>query len=172
MISLTNNLLSISRIEQEKIKLEKEDVNIKELFTRIEQAFGPAAKTKKIALDIDPKVDRLVYCDGEKIFQALSNIVDNSIKYTKEGSVKLSARVSGGSIEIKITDTGVGIPEESIGMIGDKFYRTQEAINIDNKGTGLGMFISKTIIEKHNGKLSISSKLGKGSEFLIILPVK
>jgi len=172
MISLTNNLLSISRIEQEKIKLEKEDVNIKELFTRIEQAFGSAAKTKKIALDIDPKVDHLVYCDGEKIFQALSNIVDNSIKYTKEGSVKLSAHVSGGNLEIKITDTGVGIPEESIGMIGDKFYRTQEAINIDNKGTGLGMFISKTIIEKHNGKLSISSKLGKGSEFLIILPVK
>lgn len=172
MIILTNNLLSISRIEQDKVKLEKNDSSIAGIIKKLTDTYLPRAKEKKLVFQAGSIPEKIIFCDEDKIFQALSNILDNCIKYTKRGSVKVSAKQSGNNIEIYIEDTGIGISDNSIEMIGTKFYRTQEAITMDNKGTGLGLFIAKTIIEKHNGRFAISSKLGKGTRFSIILPTK
>ena len=173
MISLTNNLLSISRIEREKIKLEKEDINVEEFFEKLKDNFTKKAKEKKLELIFNQPDSKLViYADPDKLYQALSNILDNAIKYTKEGSVNVKHKVTNDQISFTISDSGVGISKDEILKIGQKFYRTQEAINIDNKGTGLGLFITKTIIEKHNGNLKIESKRNKGTTFIITLPLK
>lgn len=171
MISLTNNMLSISRIEQEKIKLNKSDVNVADLMESLEESFGGAARKKGINL-IFPKITRnlIVYADKDKLIQALSNLIDNAIKYTKRGSVSIDIRREGGNINFSVRDSGIGIGKEEIEKIGQKFYRAQEAIDIDNRGTGLGLFIAKTIIEKHGGKLEITSRPQKGSEFEFNIP--
>lgn len=171
MIDLTNNLLSISRIEQNKIKLEKSDVNVAEIIKKIMDTFGSFAKKKNIDLIcMQPKKDLLVYADQEKLIQALSNITSNAIKYTQKGKVELSVNREAGNIVFQIKDSGIGIAPEEIERIGEKFYRTQQAIDADHQGTGLGVFIAKTIIEKHGGTLAIRSVLNKGTTFVVSLP--
>jgi len=171
MITLTNNLLSISRIEQEKIKLEKSDVNVNDLCAEIKKAYAGKAEKKALELKVDaPGEALIVYADQGKLMQALSNLIDNAIKYTDKGTIELTAQEKGGSLVLVVKDTGVGIKPDDLEKIGEKFFRSQEAITIDNQGTGLGVFIARTIIEKHGGTLQIESVLGKGTTFTIGLP--
>lgn len=173
MVQLTSNLLSISRIEQEKIKLHIEEINVSDMFSLIVKNFGEKAQELGVELilsDIDNNL--IISADQDRLTQAISNIVDNSIKYSPHGKVEISILDKKLSIEIIVKDNGVGIPKESVEKIGEKFYRTQEAINIDNKGTGLGVFISKTIIEKHHGFMNIESYPKKGTMITINLPKK
>lgn len=173
MISLTNNLLSISRIEQGKIKLSLEDVNLTDLISEIGKNFAAKAQEAGVSLKILPAPTNLIiYADSEKLASALNNFVDNSIKYAPKGIVEIEVIDKKISVDIIVKDNGIGIPEQYIEKIGEKFYRTQEAINIDNKGTGLGVFIAKTIIEKHGGTLLIESKLAAGTKITINLPKK
>lgn len=171
MIALTNSMLTISRIEQEKITLIKSDVNVNKLLEQLHQNLRSVAEEKKIDFLFDcPQSNVILYADQDKLYQALSNLVDNAIKYTSEGSVKISIKNENGKIIFVVADTGIGISPDEIKKIGEKFYRTQKAIDIDNKGTGLGVFIAKTIIEKHGGEMKIKSEPGKGSTFEFFIP--
>lgn len=171
MIDLTNNLLSISRIEQDKIKLKIGDVNLCQVTSDIVKEMQPKAEENEIGLVCKTKNKNLIIqADQDKLSQALSNIVDNAIKYTKKGSVTGEIIDNKSSVTIIIKDTGIGIPKEELEKIGEKFYRSQNAIDEDNQGTGLGVFIAKTIIEKHAGSLEIESKIGKGTIIKITLP--
>ena len=173
IISITNNLLSISRIEQEKIKLQKDDVSLSKLLSKLDECYSKIAKEKGINFSIDKiKEDTVFYADNDKLYQALSNIIDNALKYTKKGSVEIKARKNDKDLVIAISDTGIGIDDSELTNIGQKFYRTQSAIDIDNRGTGLGLFIAKTIIEKHDGKLEIKSTKDKGTTINIRIPLK
>ncbi len=171
MITLTNNMLSVSRIEQEKIKLNVDDVNVGELIESVAVLFRPKAKTKGIEFSIsDIKNNLIIMADEDKLFQVISNLVDNALKYTKKGSIKIDVIDKANKVLFRVTDTGIGISEEDIEKIGTRFFRSQEAINVDNHGTGLGLYISKTIIEKHNGELNIVSHLGKGTTIKATFP--
>lgn len=171
LINITNNLLSISRIEQDKIKLEKSDINVADLLTRLKQNFTdlPEGVTLKIE---KADANLIVYADEDKLLQALSNLVDNSIKYTKKGEIVISCKKEASDVIFCISDTGIGIPPEDISKIGQKFYRSQNAITLDNKGTGLGMFIVRTIVEKHGGTLDLQSTLNKGTTVKLLIPNK
>jgi PAS domain S-box-containing protein len=173
MVSLTNNLLSISRIEQDKIKLNLQEVNLRDLFTTIVSNLSVVAKDKKVDLKLS-EIDKnlIISADPEKLASAINNFIDNAIKYSPKGKVSIAVIDKKLSVDIMIKDNGIGIPEETLEKIGEKFYRTQEAINIDNRGTGLGVYIAKTIIEKHQGTLNIISQPKKGTEILINLPKK
>lgn len=171
IISITNNLLSISRIEQDKIKLQKDDASLIDLLSKIKSSYEKIAEEKKVGLEIEiPENDIIIFADPDKLYQAISNLVDNALKYTPKGKVGLTVSKNGQNIVITISDTGIGISKEEIDHIGQKFYRSQNAIDIDNKGTGLGLFIAKTIVEKHDGKLNIESEVGKGTKMIIELP--
>ena len=171
MITLTNNMLSVSRIEQEKIKLNYEDVNIKELITKVIKSFISVAKDKGIELEVPPiKNNLIIMADPDKLYQVISNLLDNAIKYTKKGRVSLKIIDKANKVQISVSDTGMGISKEDIEKVGTRFYRSQEAINIDNHGTGLGLYISKTIIEKHFGEFNIKSELGKGTTIEVTFP--
>lgn len=170
-ISLTNNLLSISRIEQDKVKLEKVDLNLSDFFDKIKSEYEAIATDKNVILELLPVDNNLIiYADEDKLDQAIGNLVDNAIKYSNKGKVTLKAESNSDSVTISVSDAGMGIDPDELDKIGQKFYRSQDAINIDNKGTGLGVFIAKTIVEKHDGTISIKSTKGKGTTFIITLP--
>ncbi|HOX41654.1 MAG TPA: PAS domain-containing sensor histidine kinase [bacterium] len=173
LITITNNLLSISRIEQDKIKLEITDVNVADMFKKIENNADFESKhagVKIIFHEVDPKI--IISADEEKLTQALMNFIGNSLKYTEKGSIEVGFKKNASMAQIMIKDTGIGISEDEINKIGEKFYRSQNAIDVDNQGTGLGFFIAKTIIEKHHGSINIKSELKKGTEITIDLPIE
>jgi PAS domain S-box-containing protein len=171
LITLTQSLLSISRIEQDKVIIEKKEIPIKKFMETLKQntQFESLSKGVSLTVAIPPK-EFLFYADEEKLSQALVNLVDNSTKYTKKGKITVTSELKGDNVFFYVTDSGIGIPDEDIVKIGQKFYRSQNAINIDNKGTGLGLFITRTIIEKHNGSIKIDSKLNSGTEITIRIP--
>lgn len=172
MINLTNNLLSISRIETDKIQIEKEDINLGKFFTELDDSLKPLALEKKIELDF-PTVAKnvVIFADNERLGQAFSNIISNAIKYTSKGKIDIEYKITDTAIHFVITDTGIGIPADDLDHIGQKFYRSQNAIDTDNQGTGLGLFIAKTIIEKHGGVLDIKSEVNKGTKISFSIPL-
>ena len=171
MVALTGNLLSISRIEQGKIKLDVSDVNLTDVINKVKSNLADRINSSSAKLNIDEcKNNVIIPGDSEKIIQAITNVVDNAFKYTKKGEVNISICDKADNAVIIVKDSGIGIPSDKIEKIGDRFFRTQEAINIDQKGTGLGVYITKSIIEKHGGRLEIKSQLNKGTEMTITLP--
>ena len=98
------------------------------------------------------------------------NLIENGIKYTEKGSVRISCKKTGKYIEINVKDTGIGIPEESKERIFERFYRVDKGRSRKAGGTGLGLSIVKHIVFLYNGKLWVESKMGKGSKFVILLP--
>lgn len=171
MVSLTNNLLSISRIEQEKIKLQISDINVDDLINKVTKSVKDkiSSSSTKFKVNIEKK-NLIISADFDKLLQAIINIVDNALKYTKKGSVFLLVYDHSKDIDIIVKDTGVGISKNQIDKIGQRFFRTQEAINIDSKGTGLGIYIAKSIILKHGGRFDIKSQKDKGTEIIMTLP--
>ncbi len=172
MIDLTNNLLSISRIEAEKIKIEREDMNLGQFFVRLQESLHGLATDKGVELKFEaPPTNLVIYVDQEKLYQAFFNIIFNAIKYTAKGSVSINFKNEKDQITFQIIDTGIGIPTEDIDHVGEKFYRSQNAIDTHSQGTGLGLFIAKTIIEKHNGRLNIDSTIDSGTTMSFSIPL-
>jgi len=171
LIGITNNLLSISRIEQDKIKIEKSDINVADLFAELKQGLSVKDGESNVEVEFKESDSKMVvYADHEKLLQALNNLLDNSMKYTPAGKISVSAEKENGGVKFIVSDTGIGIPQEDLDRIGQKFFRSQNAITVDNKGTGLGMFIVNTIAEKHGGDLKIESTINKGTTITLTIP--
>jgi signal transduction histidine kinase len=114
----------------------------------------------------------LVYADQTRITQVLSNLINNAITYTPVGeSITVSIDRRENRLAVSVKDTGVGIPKEAIPKLFTKFFRVNSVLEQGSKGTGLGLFISKSIINMHGGDINVESELGKGSTFTFTLPV-
>lgn len=111
-----------------------------------------------------------VYVDPNRIREVLQNLVDNALKYTNEGSVTIALTGDASVVQVQIRDTGMGIPEEDIPHLFQKFYRVDNSMTRSIGGTGLGLFIGKKIVELYNGRIWVESQVGKGSTFFINLP--
>ena len=104
---------------------------------------------------------------------AVENIIDNAIRYTSSGGkIAISFKVDGGEIEVRIQDTGLGIPDREQDKVFTKFFRGTNVIRVDTEGTGLGLYITKHIIEAHGGRIWLESKKGKGTTFFFTIPVR
>ncbi len=173
MIDLVGSMLSISRIEQEKIKLEINDINLADLINSVSKMLENQADEKNLKIICKEIPSNLVIMgDQDRLHQVVSNLVENAIKYTNSGRVTISTVDKPEVVDIVISDTGIGIPQNDLEKIGTRFFRSQNAIDIDNHGSGLGIFIAKTIIEKHHGHIKIDSVVGKGTKISITLPKK
>ncbi|OPX21806.1 MAG: hypothetical protein B1H04_06045 [Planctomycetales bacterium 4484_123] len=172
---LIDNILNISRIESGVVRVVREPLSLSEVARQVLDVVVPQARARGITL-----ADRLepiyhhVEADRDMIYQAVMNLVSNAIKYTPEGgTVTVSASVDEGRgmAVCEVSDTGVGISSEDLPHVFDKFYRVQGHSRMA-KGTGLGLTLVKHIIETvHDGKLSVTSEMGKGSTFRFELPI-
>jgi signal transduction histidine kinase len=121
--------------------------------------------------ELAPNLPR-VYGDERRIAQVLLNLVGNAIKFTDAGGVAVRASAANGSFTLAVRDTGPGIPELDQGRIFEEFQQADTSITKTNGGTGLGLAISKRIIEMHGGEIRVESAIGKGSTFLVTVPVR
>ena len=168
MLKLANNLLDLSKIESGKIVIYPEHFPLINMLEEVVQSLKPEAEKKnvKIKTKIDEAIST-IHADSVRLKQVLFNLIDNAVKYTGEDStVNITASTAGKNIKIEVKDSGIGIKKENIGNIFDKFAKRAAGY----KGTGLGLYISKSFIEAHNGKIEVESEFGKGATFRILIP--
>lgn len=175
MTHLVNNLLDLGRIEAG-ISLNLKEINPDAIIEKVLRQYYPQAAQKNITLNFEglPDGNRInMVADGDLLQQALINLVDNAIKYTKSnGSVKIKIRQQDESIIFEVHDTGIGIAPLDMNRLFERFYRSVRREAFEQRGTGLGLAIVKTIVERHHGNVHIESILGKGSSFIVELPIK
>ena len=172
--NLINNYLSLVQLQAGTIKFIVEKIPIKSLIENTIDIMYPLAYSKKIKIDVR-LTDGLpaLSIDVDKIKQVLINIVSNAIKFSPEGtSIKINVKKKNEYILFEIQDFGLGIPKNEHEKIFDMFFRSESIRNKNIKGTGLGLPISKAIVEAHGGRIWVDSKIGKGSTFSFTLPIK
>jgi len=175
LIKLVNDLLNISRIETGKIKLELEKISPEVIISNVINELEIEAKNKGIKLIFEKPKRKTseIMLDREKIRQVILNIVDNAIKYTKEGQVVIKTKKRLKSLLIEISDTGEGMTREEISNLFKSFSRGRAGARFWVEGAGLGLYVAKKFVEMHNGKIWVESEgKGKGSTFYIELPIK
>jgi len=175
LLGLINQLLELSKIDSGKIYLQKERVFICEFISEVVSTFKQLAEPREISLSFDSTDMPLVAeIDKEMMEQAISNLVSNAIKFTEEGGkVTVSIEQKPGDDRrfiIRVRDTGIGISEQELSNIFDRFYQVSHSSHNRQKGTGIGLAFSKEIIELHGGTIRAASLAGEGSEFTVELP--
>jgi signal transduction histidine kinase len=166
---LINDLLDLSVIESGKIKLEPTQFSASDLINQVAEAFRPVAATKSVTLTASlPDGNHLVWADRDKITQVLTNLIGNAIKFTpQDGNVSVAISPTGNDdwLSISVSDTGPGISEDERAQIFDEFYQIDRPGEEKAQGVGLGLAISKKLIDMHGGVISVDSVDGKGSTF-------
>lgn len=171
MVNSIEDYLNISRIEQGRMMYEKSTFDISELAGRVTEELLPVAKVRGLTLTLTSAGPITVNADIGKVKQVLTNLVDNAIKYTQQGSVTITTEHVGSVARITITDTGIGIAADEIDKLFSKFTRAREANHVNTTGTGLGLYVAKQLIEGNGGKVWVESDgIGKGSRFIVELP--
>ena len=164
--NLLNDLIDISMIESGEMRMSYRYFDINIFIQSIVNEFVPMAGEKKIKLIFNPAKEGLqVFGDKDKIRQVFVNLLQNAIKYTDEGSIEILLDEEKKLVKISVKDTGIGIPEEDLNSIFERFYRVDKARSRAVGGTGLGLAIVKHIIEAHNSKIIVQSKQDEGSTF-------
>ncbi|HAT4138503.1 TPA: HAMP domain-containing histidine kinase [Clostridium perfringens] len=170
--SLVSDMQKLNRYDESSIKLKKDNVNISDIICFVIFQFSNLAKSKNIKIEYEKKNINL-YCDKDKITQALVNILSNAIRYSNEGStIFIEERLKDNKVIISIEDQGIGISEEDLKYVFERFYRADKSRTRATGGTGIGLTIVKSIVSSHGGEVKLESKLGEGSKFTIILPKK
>jgi len=174
MIVLVKDILDVERIESNQMVLSEEEVDLFKITEEIVKDFLALAKAKNCTLFLEHKgVVPLVKVDPIKISQVISNLISNSIIYNKrKGNVKIRLFKKGKNIVFCCEDTGTGISVDEKRMVFSKFFRSPSIISLAPGGSGLGLFISKAILDKSGGKIWFESKKEKGSNFCFSLPLK
>ena len=175
MISLINDLLDVTRIEEGRYIYKLIPTDMHALVESLVNSYKEVSEKKKIKIDLKKPDGQLpkVMTDEEKIRLSIQNLIDNALRYTPSGGqVTVWAEKKRGEVTIAVKDTGVGIPKDQQARLFSKFFRGANVVRMDTEGTGLGLFITKNIVEAHGGKISFESEEGKGTTFYISLPVK
>jgi signal transduction histidine kinase len=173
MLKLVNNLLDVSRVEAGKVKFEMIPLSlVKETEAVIEDVL-PLARASGVDLKLKTEPDiPTVIADPVKIRIIIQNLTDNAVKYIKGGgTVSINIYKDGGSVVLKVSDTGVGIPQDEQKQIFQKFFRSQSILKHKTEGTGLGLFISKSYVDAMGGQMGFDSKIDVGTTFWFSLPI-
>lgn len=175
MISLINDLLNVTRIEEGRFLYDLIPTDLEETIKSITDSYEEEAKRKKIKLVFKKPVKKIpeIMLDSDKIKMAIENLVDNAVRYTLSGGeVTISLKQVEKTVEFSIEDTGVGILKKQKARIFSKFFRGTNVMKMDTEGSGLGLYITKNIIDAHGGKIWFESELDKGAKFYFQLPIK
>ncbi|MET0647473.1 MAG: ATP-binding protein [Pyrinomonadaceae bacterium] len=173
LIELVNDLLDASKLESGTMRLDFSTIELLGLVNELCQQMQPLASEKEIALEVDvPEGLPTLRADRAKLRRVLVNLVSNAVKFTPRGGrVSLSAAPEDGAVRVSVADTGVGIPEEDLRDIFDKYAQARSRATRSEKGTGLGLYITRQLVELHGGRIEVSSEVGRGSTFSFTIPV-
>jgi len=176
LTNILNSLLDLSKIESGRMGLNFEEINLRDPIEFILSSFKPQVDGKSIQIEMEIEKDLpSVYGDRERIIQILINLVGNAIKFTPEGgTIYVSAKPfdgDGNMVAVSVRDSGIGIPEDQLEKVFEKFHQVEESLRRSVGGTGLGLAITKGLVEAHHGNIWVESELGKGSTFTFTLPV-
>ncbi|MFH2024624.1 MAG: ATP-binding protein [bacterium] len=170
LINIVNDLLLLAEIE-DKSQLQIEEVNIAQMQTDLTKLFAEKISTKKLQLEWEIADElSIISCDPFKLEQVFINLLDNAIKYTDKGKIKIRFSQISNNTLIEIEDTGIGIPEKHLSRIFERFYTIDKSRSRRLGGTGLGLSIAKHIVLLHNGRIDVESAPGTGTTFSIWLP--
>jgi PAS domain S-box-containing protein len=174
LLKIVNDLLDVAKIEEGKFGYQFEDTNLGEFIAEILVAASLLAKEYRVKLYFDKAVEAIIArIDPQRLTLVLNNLIDNAIKYNVENgevAVKLEKLPDKPFAQISVKDTGVGIPAEEINKLFSKFYRGSNVMKFNTTGSGLGLYITKNIIQRHGGEIWAESTLGRGSTFYFTLP--
>lgn len=173
LLTLIGNILSVNKIEREQMNISIEPTDLNSVFSKAIDDLQNQAKIKNIILNFT-KQDSLpkVLADPVRVSEVINNLVANAVNYTDAGGrIIVSTQVTPNEVIVTVEDSGVGIPKEAIPHLFNKFFRVSNSLQKANKGSGLGLYISKSIIQSLNGKIWVESEMGKGSRFHFSLPI-
>jgi two-component system phosphate regulon sensor histidine kinase PhoR len=166
--------MTLSRVEMGNQQLHFASYYASSLLQQAVDSMRPIAEKKRIALSLVPPPEGAeVFCDAEAVHQVLGNLLDNAIKYTPEnGAITVGARSTPEAVEVYVRDTGIGIPEDELPRLFERFYRVDKARSRELGGTGLGLAIVKHLVRAQGGEVRVESELNAGSTFFFTLPVE
>ncbi|MEI6040197.1 MAG: ATP-binding protein [Candidatus Berkelbacteria bacterium] len=168
---LINELLDVSRLEQDRMQFDMQPVNMKQVMDDVLTEISDQAKNKGLTIEHTPPAQLPpVFADPDRLHQIFTNIIGNAIKYTTEGGITILYSLDNGQVRITIKDTGLGMSKEDQKRLFERFYRIKNEKTADISGTGLGLWISKAIAKRMNGDIEVKSQENVGSEFTLVLP--
>jgi signal transduction histidine kinase len=177
LLNLVNQLLELSKLEASKLKLEAVKSDVVSFIHALGSAFGSLADHKRIEYRFNLFEGKIgLYFDRNKLETIVNNLLSNAFKFTPEGGkvdLALKKLIEGDKewVEIRVIDSGHGIPEDQIEKIFDRFYQTDSSQTREQEGTGIGLALTKELIKLHHGSIQVQSEMGKGTTFVILLPV-
>jgi len=169
---LVNNLLDIARIESGRVQMDIKEIPIKDMLDSIVDIITPQVKEKEQTLKINTraKIDK-IKADSGQLERVLLNLLSNAVKFTpNKGRISVDIDEKEETVQFTIEDTGIGISRQDLEKVGQEFFRADNALQQNIKGSGLGLSLVKKIIEAHEGKIWVESELGKGTKFIFTLP--
>jgi signal transduction histidine kinase len=174
MTRMVLDLLDLARIDAGTLELLHSPVDMSALLHNIAEKFAPQARSGNMEIRLEASNLPMISGDGDRLAQVFTNLVDNALKFTTYGgTIAIRATQSGSGIQVEVADNGAGISPESLPNIFTRFYQADPSRSGGVKhGAGLGLAIVKEILEAHGGKITVRSELGKGSTFIVFLPLK
>lgn len=173
LLRLVNNLIEISRIDSGYIRLDLQKHNIINVIEDITTSVSEYISNKGLNLIFDTNTEeRYIYCDYDKIERIMLNLLSNAIKFTRAGdSIFVNVTAEEKLLTISVKDTGIGIPNDKLDKIFERFAQVDKSFTRQHEGSGIGLALVKSLVEMHGGTIEAISKLGEGSEFIILIPI-
>ncbi len=172
LLEIVNNVLDIAKIRTGQVNIENKSILIKSMFSDLINFFTPLTKVKKINLksSIPSGKYQAINSDESKIYQILTNLINNAIKFTKSGNIDFGYEIKGSDVLFFVKDTGIGIPVEQFERIFDRFTQADKSIATNYDGVGLGLAICKGLVELLGGRIWVESKINHGTTFFFTIP--
>ena len=172
LLNQIDSLLKFSKIEAGKMEVSVQPVNVSEVIQGALSTIEPTLNggSVRIIRAIAPDIPAMS-TDREKLRQILLNLLDNAVKFTQRGEIKIATSQQNGSLQLVVSDTGIGIPKEELNKIFEEFHRGDSSGNKNYRGTGLGLAIVKQFVNLLGGEVAVESEVGKGSVFTVTLPL-
>jgi two-component system phosphate regulon sensor histidine kinase PhoR len=168
---IVDDLLSLSKLESERVIVEFQPTDIHEICRRVVQLYAEEARKKGLHLFFEPaKEEFLIVADPHLLEELIINLVDNAIRYTDQGYVKIQTRKAESTVRVIVSDTGIGIPTDKVDQIFERFFVVDKGRSKRSGGTGLGLSIVKHIVQLHKGSIRVESEPEKGTRFIVELP--
>jgi signal transduction histidine kinase len=173
LLEIVNNVLDIAKIQTGQVNIEQKPIIIDSIFSDLKNFFSQLAKVKNISLKFHTLSGKYqtIYSDEAKLFQILTNLINNAFKFTKSGNIDCGYEINDNSIQFYVKDTGIGIPTEMYERIFDRFVRADLTLSKNYEGTGLGLAICKGLVELLGGRIWVESVINKGATFFFTIPV-